>query len=127
MRTMTYPEVLQVAQQLPPDSQLALAETLLHHVRTLLSGQGGQAAEDGLKPLVGFNHEELQTLAGAVVAADRQQELQTLLDKNRQGSLTAQEQQRLDALLDEADQVALLKARALYTLQLCEASIAVTS
>ena len=117
MTTITYPEVLQAAQQLPPDSQLALAETLLHHVRTLFSGGAIPSGEDELKPLIGFSHDELQALADAVVAADHQQALQELLDKNKQGNLTSQEEQRLDALLAESDRVALLKTRALYTLK----------
>jgi len=36
------------------------------------------------------------------------------------GKLTKDEEQRLDALLAEADQIALLKAWALYTLNLCQ-------
>jgi hypothetical protein len=60
---------------------------------------------------------ELRALADAVVAPGSQQRLHDLLEKNRNSNLSPEEEQILDALLDEADQVALLKARARYTLQ----------
>lgn len=124
MATMTYPEVLHVVQQLPPEVQLELAETLLHNLRTMLSGQEMSSEEDKLTPLIGLNQDELQALADAVVAPDRQQQLQALLDKNRQGTLTSEEEQTLDRLLAEADQVALLKARALYTIKVLGLTVA---
>ncbi len=37
MAIMTYPEVLQVARQLPPEAQLELAETLLNNFRTWIA------------------------------------------------------------------------------------------
>jgi hypothetical protein len=49
---------------------------------------------------------------------DRQQQLAALLDKNRRGVLSPEEQESLDELLAEVDQVALLKARARYTMSL---------
>ena len=118
MAGMTYPEVLHVVQQLPPETQLELAETLLHNLRTILSGREKPSDDNELTLLVGLSHAELQALADAVVAADRQQQLQALLAKNRQGTLTTEEEQTLDRLLAEADQVALLKARALYTMKI---------
>lgn len=117
MAVMTYPEVLQIAQQLSPEAQLELAETLLHNLRTVLSRQTTQLDDNGLTLLSGLSQAELQALAEAVVAPDRQQQLQSLLAKNRQGSLMPEEEQILDRLLAEADQVALLKARALYTMK----------
>lgn len=117
MAGMTYPEVLQVAQQLPLKTQLELAETLLHNLHTVLSGRETPSDENELTPLVGLSYAELQALADAVVAADRQQHLQDLLAKNRQRTLTPEEEQTLDRLLAETDQVALLKARALYTMK----------
>jgi hypothetical protein len=124
MAGMTYPEVLNVAQQLSPEAQLELAETLLHNLRTMLSRQEEPSDDNELSPLVGLSHTELRALADAVVAADRQQQLQTLLAKNRQGTLTPEEEQTLDKLLAEADQVALLKARALYTIQILGLTVA---
>jgi hypothetical protein len=107
-----------MAQQLPPETQMELAETLLHNLRTILSGQEIQPKQSELIPLVGLSPGELRTLAEAIVAADHQQQLQALLAKNREEKLTSEEKQTLDRLLAEADQVALLKARALYTMKL---------
>lgn len=118
MSTMTYPQVLQEAQQLPPVAQLQLAETLLHNMRGLFAAQSAPPETEPLSPLFGMNREELRTLSDSVVAPDRQQRLQTLLEKNRQGTLTAEESSEVDALLEETDQAALLKARARYTLRL---------
>ena len=61
---------------------------------------------------------ELQVLANAVFASDRQKELNDLLYKNCEEKLTQGEEQRLDTLLAEIDQIMLLKARALYALNL---------
>ena len=65
-----------------------------------------------------MNPQELRALAEAVVAPDRQQQLEALLDKNRRGELSPEEQKALDELLTGVDQVALLKARARYTMSL---------
>lgn len=115
MATLTYPKILHMAQQLPPETQLALADTLVH---AYSGGRTNVSEEQPLTPIVGLSPAELQALAHAVVAADRQKQLQSLLEKNRQGALSAHEEQTLDTLLAEADQVALLKARALYTIQI---------
>jgi hypothetical protein len=55
-------------------------------------------------------------LAEAILSPSHQQQLQTLLEKNRSDTLSPDEETILDTLLAEADQVALLKARARYTL-----------
>jgi len=64
--------------------------------------------------------QELRALAEAVVAPDRQQQLKALLDKNQRGELSPEEQEALNELLTGVDQVALLKARARYTMSLYE-------
>lgn len=75
-----------------------------------------------LLPLTGLSDQELAALARAVVAPEHQNQLAAALEQNRSPSLSAEERLSLDELLDhllaEIDQVALLKARALYTLQL---------
>lgn len=70
-----------------------------------------------LAPLIGLNHAELQALADAVADPEQQQQLQMFLAKNHQSKLTPEEAKALDRLLAEADQIALLKARALYTMK----------
>lgn len=123
MATMTYPQVFQAMQQLSPEVQLELAEALLHNLRTTLSTHKTISKdENALVPIIGLTYAELRALADAVVAADRQEQLQQLLERNREKILTTEEQETLDNLLTEADQVALLKARALYTIQLFDLS-----
>jgi hypothetical protein len=70
-----------------------------------------------LTRLRGMSMEELRVLAEAVVAPSHQQRRQEFLEKNRSGTLSLEEEAPLDGLLAEADQVAFLKARALYTFQ----------
>ena len=117
MSTMTYPQVLQEVQQLPPVAQLQLAETLLHNMRGLFAAQFSPPEVEPLSPLFGLSREELRALSDSVVAPDRQQRLQTLLERNQQGALTPEESSEVDALLEETDQAALLKARVRYTLR----------
>jgi hypothetical protein len=61
---------------------------------------------------------ELQTLAQVSLGLDGQTELSHLLEQNRETKLSALEQERLDQLIDQIDQLNILKARALYTLKL---------
>lgn len=116
--TMSLPEVMGVAQRLPLDAQVELAEGLLHGLRTILRSSRLVTIEAELRPLGGMGEAELRVLADVVFAPDHQKELSDLLRKNREGRLTKDEERRLDTLLAEVDQVALLKARALYTLNL---------
>ena len=118
MAGMTYPQVLQVAKQLAPDAQWDLAEALLHHLRSNLPAQMPSPETQGLELIIGLTDTELRALADAVVTDDRQERLQRLLSHNRARPLTQEEDTTLNDLLDEADQVALLKARALYSIQL---------
>jgi hypothetical protein len=117
MSVASYTDVLEFARQLPLGDQIELAEALLRNMRSTLQSKPEELAKGKLIPLAGMSTGELQALAQAVVAPDRQEQLQTLLAKNRSGTLSADEQVTLDTLLAEADQVALLKARALYTLK----------
>jgi hypothetical protein len=83
-------------------------------------------AGTGLACLTGLSESELKALAEAVASPERQQRIQALLAANREGALSAEQEAALDTLLDEVDQVALLKARALYTLQLASAQAPAT-
>jgi hypothetical protein len=116
MTTITYADVLQVARQLPLGEQAAVAEELMRNLRTALRGSSDRPVAEELSPLTGMSTEELEALAAAVVASGHQQQLEELLEKNRRGALTSAELTELDDLLAKADQVALLKARAKYTL-----------
>lgn len=59
---------------------------------------------------------ELVALSSAIVAPGRQQRMKVLLPKSERGDLQENERRELDTLLEEADRVALLKAKAAYTL-----------
>ena len=107
--TENYPQILQTARQLPASARWQLVETLVTEIEP-------KTSKPRLIPLLALSRLELQTLAQVIVAPDRQKELQALLAKNRTDSITQDEQTRLDDLLTEIDQVALLKARAMYTL-----------
>jgi len=61
---------------------------------------------------------ELRVFADATIAPGHQATLHELLEKNRRGALSVAEEAELDRLLEEVDQVVLLKARARYILGL---------
>ena len=102
-------DVLTAARQLPPEARIELAEALLREG----SAPGGLPS---IEALGGMSDIELRALAGAVLAPGHQRRLKLLLRKNREGKLQGAEQAELDGLLEESDRVALLKARAAYTL-----------
>jgi hypothetical protein len=123
MTVTSYVEVLKAARQLPLEDQVEVAEALLRNLRFALQSKPTESVGDPLGELVPLSNmrlEELRALAEAVVAPDRQQQLKVLLDKNRRGELSPEEQEVLDQLLTEVDQVGLLKARARYTMRLYE-------
>lgn len=105
-----------MASQLPLNSQVKLAEALLHTIQIQFPSSPDRA--EGLLPLLGLSDDELKALADTVVAAERQQQIRTALRKQQRAALTAEENTKLDSWLAEVDQVALLKARAMYTLKL---------
>ncbi len=115
---VSYDEVWQRAKRLPVDAQMELAEALVHNVRLRLDPETESSDSLGLVPLRGLSESELQVLAAAVISPARQKVLGHLLDKNQDHTLSDEEAIELDKLVDEIDQVALLKARALYTLRL---------
>lgn len=66
--------------------------------------------------LTDLNHLELAALAGSKLVPETQETLDRLLDKQRNSSLTQEEEDQLDELLAQVDQLTILKARAQYTL-----------
>jgi len=118
MTIASYTEALHAAQQLPLSKQLRLAEALIRNFYSKAQRESEGATGNTLFPLTGMTKMELEALSKAVVSPDYQQKLQALLRKNRDGALSAAEQLKLDTFLAEIDRVALLKARAQYTLKL---------
>ncbi len=106
-------EILAAARQLPRKAQATLAETLLRDA----AGEDGAVPErPELVPLLGMSETELVALSRAVLAPGRQRRMKMLVQKNAAAALSERDQRELDALLEEADRIALLKARAMYTL-----------
>jgi hypothetical protein len=72
--------------------------------------------------LVGLSEFELRALAESMLSPGRQQRLDDLLRRNREGELTEVEQSELDHLLAGIDSMNILKARAAYTLRKSQAT-----
>lgn len=66
--------------------------------------------------LLNISESELQAFANIELAFNTQQTLNALLDKNKEGQLSNAETNTLDKLLEQVDQLTVLKARAKYTL-----------
>ena len=66
--------------------------------------------------LVGLSDGELEALASGMLAPSAQARLDELLLSNNEGRISPKEQGELDRVLEQIDQLTLLKARAQYTL-----------
>jgi hypothetical protein len=67
--------------------------------------------------LTGLTYSELEALAHSKLASERQERLGELLARQADGALSDDESRELDRLLDQIDQLNILKARALLTLR----------
>jgi hypothetical protein len=67
--------------------------------------------------LIGLDESELQALAEGMLSPSHQDQLRDLLQRNREGQLSKDEESELDQLLAHVDSMNILKARALRTLQ----------
>lgn len=106
-------KILAAARRLPRRAQAELAEMLLREAGAPADEPSGQPE---LEVLRGMSETELVALSSSVVAPGGQRRMKALLRQNARGELDDAERQELDALLEEADRIALLKARAAYTL-----------
>ena len=70
--------------------------------------------------LVGLSKEELQALAASLLAPKAQARLDELLARNAMVELSTNEAAELDSLLEQVDQLTILKTRARYTLNYLE-------
>jgi hypothetical protein len=114
MATVDFQQILTAAQQLPKPSQAQLVSALLQ--------EPGSASAPGVEPVTGLNTAELRALAASVLAPAHARRLKQLLRLHREKKkLTRSLQAELDALLEESDHVALVKAKATYTLSLLKA------
>jgi hypothetical protein len=113
MVTLDFEQILAAARQLPKPSQAQLVSALL--------GENGLGHTQALEPLTGLSKAELCTLAASMLAPAHARRLKQLLRLNREKKLTRALQEELDALLAESDRIALVKAKANYTLSLLKA------
>ncbi len=67
--------------------------------------------------LLSLNQEELTALATTKLAVDEQEKLGELLAKNKTEIINDDEQEKLECLLAKIDNLNILKARAVYTLE----------
>jgi hypothetical protein len=67
--------------------------------------------------LTGLSSSDLLLLADGMLASSFQERLNDLLHKAKRESLSDSESAELDALLEQVDELNILKARASYTLQ----------
>ena len=109
MVILDFQQILTAARQLPKPSQLKLASALLKEA---------VAPAPQLEPLSGLNEAELRPLAESMLAPRHARRLKQLLKMNREKKLSRPLKVELDNLLAESDQIALLKAKAHYTLGL---------
>jgi len=103
-------QVLTAARQLPKPSQAELVSTLLRETMPMSTAS--------LQPLTGLSEAELHALGESVLAPGHERRLKQLLRLNREKKLPRSLKAELDALLEESDRVALMKAKANYTLSL---------
>ena len=105
MAMLNFRQVLAAARKLPKPAQAELVSVLLSETAPL-------------QPLSGLSEAELRALAESVLAPRYERRLRQLLRLNREKKLTRALKAELEALLEESDRLALLKAKASYTLSL---------
>lgn len=117
MAVTTLEKVLREARKLPPRAKAELISALLEDTEGYLLSDEVKKGNASPETLSGVSKGELETLANAILSPGRQRRLRTLLRKNNEGTINEKEIKELDAILEETDRLALLKARAQYTLQ----------
>lgn len=102
--------------KIPRDIQQILKERRNTRVILLIEMSRRKLKEPPLETLSGLSIGELKTLADAILAPGRQRRLNSLLRKSKTTVLRKRENEELDEILEESDRLALLKAKAQYTL-----------
>ena len=78
---------------------------------------GKDKLEDDPEVLAGVSEVELTALAESELAPSAQRQVQSLTEKSSEQTLSADEAEHLERLLEQIDYLNILKARARYTLQ----------
>jgi hypothetical protein len=84
-------------------------------VLAFLARELGMGVDDS-RCLLGLSEKELRALSECKVTVSEQERLSDLLDRNSDSLLSKEEQSELAKLVEQADQLSLLKTRAQYTL-----------
>ena len=113
MGTLDFQQILTAARQLPKSSQAKLVSALLREQESVHT--------PAVEPLMGLSVAELGALAASELPPAHARRLKQLLRLHREHKLTHALQAELDALLAESDHIALVKAKATYTLSLLKA------
>jgi len=117
MAIASFEKVLREARKLPFHAQTELVATLLSEAGSSFPKMSRRKTNGpALEMLSGMSLGELQTLAQAILAPARQRRLRLLVRKTKATALSEKENKELDKILEEIDRLALLKARAQYTL-----------
>jgi len=106
----TVENILQSAKKLNSIERLSVARALLNDLPERMK------SSIKLPLLTGLSEQDLDILAKTFLSPSRNRRLKSLLKKNREGKISQKEVIELDTLLAESDQIALLKAKAQYTL-----------
>ena len=110
-------KVLREARKLPLRAQNELVASILSEGRyPFVKKKSRGTKSSALETLSGISVGELKTLADAILAPQRQRRLRVLLRKNKMQALNEKESGELDQILEDCDRIALLKAKAQYTL-----------
>jgi hypothetical protein len=107
LRRMSVTELLPTLQPLSREDKMK--------VMTFLGQELGIHADDQ-RCLTGLSLKELRALSECRLTVSEQERMSDLLDRNSNGQLSVEEKIELATLVDQADQLSLLKTRAQYTL-----------
>jgi len=117
MSTANLEKVLREARKLPLHAQTELVKALLSEVaESLVKVKRPKTGKPSGETFSAMSIGELQALSVATLAPNRQRRLRLLLRKNEAGTLSDNQRKELDEILEESDRLALLKAKAKYTL-----------
>ncbi len=117
MSTANLEKVLREARKLPLHAQTELVKALLSEVaESLVKVKRPKTGKPSGETFSAMSIGELQALSVATLAPNRQRRLRLLLRKSEAGTLSDNQRKELDEILEESDRLALLKAKAKYTL-----------
>jgi len=116
--------ILRDARKLPRQTQTQLAVILLGAPSTRKEAQKRNHKKNGagLETLSGMSIDELRALANARIAPAPQRRLTALLRKSKTIKMSEKDETALNTIIDECDHLALLKAKAMYTLSVLNLS-----